>query len=94
MRTRIQYGTSVAYPLSSLSCHVSICPNHQTGRTTPFVGLNFSWNTLRECDMVTVGCTSPEEAEEDIEISLAALERRRPNLERRASLNINQDVFK
>ena len=36
MRTRIQYGTSLAYPLSSLSCHVSICPNHQTGRTTPF----------------------------------------------------------
>ena len=36
MRTRIQYGTSLAYPLSALSCHVSICPNHQTGRTTPF----------------------------------------------------------
>jgi len=36
MRTRIQYGTSMAYPLSALSCHVSICPNHQTGRTTPF----------------------------------------------------------
>lgn len=36
MRTRIQYGTSLAYPLSSLSCHVSICPNHQTGRVTPF----------------------------------------------------------
>ena len=36
MRTRIQYGTSLAYPLSALSCHVSICPNHQTGRTSPF----------------------------------------------------------
>lgn len=33
MRTRIQYGTSMAYPLSSHSCHVSICPNHQSGRT-------------------------------------------------------------
>ena len=35
-RTFIQYGTSLVYPLSSMSCHVSICPNHQTGRMTPF----------------------------------------------------------
>lgn len=34
-RTRIQYGTSIVYPLSSISCHVSVCPNHQTGRITP-----------------------------------------------------------
>jgi len=32
-RTRIQYGTSIVYPLSAMSCHVSTCPNHQTGRT-------------------------------------------------------------
>ena len=36
MRTQIQYGTSLFYPLSAISCHTSICPNHQTGRTTPF----------------------------------------------------------
>lgn len=36
MRTRIQYGTSLAYPLSAHSCHVSACPNHQTKRTTLF----------------------------------------------------------
>ncbi len=36
MRTQIQYGTSICYPLSTMSCHTSICPNHQTGRTTPF----------------------------------------------------------
>lgn len=35
-RTEIQWGTSICYPLSSMSCHVSACPNHQTGRTTPF----------------------------------------------------------
>ena len=64
------------------------------GRVSPFVGLNFSWNTIRPCDMVTVGCFDPEEAEEDIEISLAAIERRRPNLEKRASLNKNQDILK
>ena len=36
MRTQIQYGTSVFYPLSAISCHTSICPNHQTNRITPF----------------------------------------------------------
>ena len=35
-RTKIQWGTSVCYPLSAMSCHVSVCPNHQTQRTTPF----------------------------------------------------------
>ena len=35
-RTKIQYGTSIVYPLSVMSCHVSVCPNHQTGRITPF----------------------------------------------------------
>lgn len=63
------------------------------GRCTPFVGLNFSWNTLRECDMVTVGCFTEREVHEDVEISFAALERRRPNLERRASPNQNQAAF-
>ncbi len=51
------------------------------GRTTPFVGLNFSWATIRDCDMVTVGCFNEMEAAEDIEISRAALERRGVNLE-------------
>ena len=63
------------------------------GRCTPFVGLNFSWNTLRECDMVTLGCFTEREVHEDVEISFAALERRRPNLERRASPNQNQAAF-
>ena len=31
-RTVIQYGTSLAYPLSAMSCHVSAIPNHQTDR--------------------------------------------------------------
>lgn len=34
-RAKIQWGTSLCYPLSAMSCHVSACPNHQTGRTTP-----------------------------------------------------------
>jgi len=57
------------------------------GRVSPFVGLTFSWHTIRPCDMVTVGCLTPWEAEEDIEISLAALEGRPPEMEGRDSPN-------
>ncbi|MBR3304931.1 MAG: alpha-galactosidase [Christensenellaceae bacterium] len=32
-RLKIQYGTSLAYPASSMGAHVSAVPNHQTGRT-------------------------------------------------------------
>ena len=35
-RIDIQYGTSFCYPMSAISAHVSACPNHQTGRSTPF----------------------------------------------------------
>lgn len=35
-RAKIQWGTSLCYPVSAMSCHVSACPNHQTGRTVPF----------------------------------------------------------
>ncbi|GEN56996.1 alpha-galactosidase [Halolactibacillus alkaliphilus] len=34
-RLRIQYGTSLVYPISSMGSHVSEVPNHQVGRTTP-----------------------------------------------------------
>ena len=51
------------------------------GRLHPLAGLNFVWSTIRECDMVTIGTMSPYEAEEVIEISLACLERRDPNLD-------------
>lgn len=55
------------------------------GRCSPFVGLNFSYATIRPCDMVTVGCMTPDEAAEDIEIGMAAIERRQPDLEGRSS---------
>ncbi len=57
------------------------------GRCSPFVGLSFSFATLRDCDMVTVGCMNPDEAVEDVEYGLAALERRKPDLEGRNSPN-------
>lgn len=34
-RLKIQYGTSLCYPISTMGSHVSVCPNHQTGRITP-----------------------------------------------------------
>ncbi|MBE5962143.1 MAG: alpha-galactosidase [Lachnospiraceae bacterium] len=33
-RLKIQYGTSLVYPASAMTCHVSAIPNHQTGRIT------------------------------------------------------------
>lgn len=55
------------------------------GRTTPYVGLNFSYNTIRDQDMVCIGCFTPEEAAEDIEYARAAIERRLPEIRARQS---------
>ncbi len=46
----------------------------------PFIGLNFAYGTLRNCDMVTVGSMTSQEAEEDIEIAFAHFERRLPKV--------------
>lgn len=35
-RLQIQEGTALIYPLSCMGAHVSDCPNHTVGRTTPF----------------------------------------------------------
>jgi alpha-galactosidase len=34
-RLKIQYGTGFFYPISSVGSHVSVSPNHQTGRSCP-----------------------------------------------------------
>ena len=49
------------------------------GRLLPPVGLAFSWNTLRDQDMVTVGTTTPDEARECVELSLDFLSKRMPD---------------
>lgn len=63
------------------------------GRCSPFVGLTFAWNTIRACDMVTVGAHTVDEVEEDIAISLAAIEHRMPKLGQRGSPAENQAVL-
>lgn len=35
-RLSIQEGTAMIYPLSTMGAHVSDCPNHTVGRSTPF----------------------------------------------------------
>ena len=35
-KVKIQEGTSLVYPLSTIGAHVSDCPNHTVGRNTPF----------------------------------------------------------
>ena len=35
-RLAIQEGTALIYPVSVMGAHVSVCPNHTVGRTTPF----------------------------------------------------------
>ena len=51
------------------------------GRLLPVVGLSFVWNTIRDEDMVTIGCTTPDEAREVIDISRELLDRRVPGYE-------------
>lgn len=34
-RLKIQEGTALIYPLSTIGAHVSVCPNHTVGRNTP-----------------------------------------------------------
>lgn len=57
------------------------------GRCSPFVGLTFNFSTLRPCDMVTLGAFTAREVHEDVEIAMAAIERRPPFLEGRSSPN-------
>ena len=47
-----------------------------SGQLRPFQALAFVWSTLRPQDLVTVGCMSPQEAQECIDLSLNILENR------------------
>ncbi len=68
-RLKIQYGTSIAYPVSSMGSHVSAVPNHQLHRITPLktraevayfgtYGYELDLNTLTEKEQEEVrACT-------------------------------------
>jgi hypothetical protein len=46
------------------------------GKLMPIVGMAYVWSTIRDQDMVTIGCTTPEEAQEIVDMSLELLEQR------------------
>jgi hypothetical protein len=46
------------------------------GQIRPYQAMVFTWNAIRDCDMVTVGTMAPEEAQELVDMSLEILERR------------------
>lgn len=46
------------------------------GQIRPYQALTFTWNAIRDCDMVTVGTMAPEEARELVDLSLEILEHR------------------
>ena len=63
-RQKIQYGTSLMFPPITMGCHVSACPNHQVGRTTPMLSrfvCAMSGSFGYEMDL---GKLSPEEQQE------------------------------
>ncbi len=90
MQVEIEYISKV---INNAKKPVMTIKPFAAGRCTPYVGLNFVYNTIRECDMVTVGAYSELEVKEDIEIAYAALGRYYPNLDGRTSPAKNQDVF-
>jgi hypothetical protein len=51
------------------------------GKLLPLPGLAFAWSTIRDQDMVAIGTLTPDEAREVIELSLAILEHRKPQVE-------------
>ena len=63
-RAKIQWGTSLCYPLSAMSCHVSACPNHQTGRITPFETRGVIASLGATGYELNLACLSEEEKEQ------------------------------
>ena len=51
------------------------------GQLRPMQALTFSWNTIRDQDMITAGTMTPKEAEELVEFSMSILDRRASNVE-------------
>ena len=55
------------------------------GKLMPVVGMTYVWNTIRDQDMVAIGCTTPEEAKEIVDMSIDLLERHTPDQELQAT---------
>lgn len=69
-RLRIQYGTSMCYPISTMGAHVSAVPNHQTGRVTSLEtrgNVAMSGNFGYELDLMHLTDEEKEEIKTQIE---------------------------
>ena len=69
-RLSIQYGTSFAYPISTMGSHVSAVPNHQAGRTTSLKmrgDVAMSGNFGYELDLTTLSVEEKEMIREQVE---------------------------
>lgn len=71
-RLSIQYGSSFFYPVSTVGAHVSVCPNHQTGRITPFetrgnVALSGSFGYEMDLNKIS------DEEKEMVKVQVAAM---------------------
>lgn len=64
------------------------------GKVTPYVGLTYSWNSIRSQDFIAFEVLYGFTAEEIIEISCAALEHRLPWCIGRDTPSKNKDIFK
>ncbi|MBU5594301.1 alpha-galactosidase [Amphibacillus sp. MSJ-3] len=63
-RLKIQYGTSLVYPISSMGAHVSAIPNHQTGRETSLtIRGNVAMSGVFGYELDLTQLTSEEKAE-------------------------------
>lgn len=68
-RLAIQYGTSLVYPQSMMTSHVSVSPNEQNGRITPFNtrGLVAMWGDLGyELDLTKLSAEDKEAVKKQV----------------------------
>ena len=69
-RLKIQYSTSIGYPLSAMSAHVTVSPNHQLGRVTSLktrADVAYAGIFGYELDMTKITQDEKEEIKEQIE---------------------------
>lgn len=68
-RLKIQYGTSLIYPISSIGAHISSIPNHQVSRMTPLTtrgDVAMSGNFGYEMDLRTFTAEEKEIAKQQV----------------------------
>lgn len=79
-RLKIQYGTSFLFPTVTMGSHVSACPNHQVGRTTPLAtrfAVAAAGNLGYELDLKTLS----KEEKEQVRVQIMEYKKRRRTIQ-------------